>query len=61
MKSSWFTMISRRVAIVGYGCIKIGKYPDKSEASLTSDSDLSTNLPFYQELFNKVLIFSRIV
>jgi len=54
-------MISRRVAIVGYGCIKIGKYPDKSEASLTSDSDLSTNLPFYQELFNKVLIFSRIV
>ncbi len=30
-------MISRGVAIVGYGCIKVGKYPDESEANLASD------------------------
>ena len=30
-------MNSKRVAIVGHGCVKIGKYPDISEASLASD------------------------
>jgi acetyl-CoA C-acetyltransferase len=30
-------MITNRVAIVGYGCIQVGKYPDKSEVNLASD------------------------
>jgi acetyl-CoA C-acetyltransferase len=30
-------MMQRRVAVVGYGCMKVGKYPETSEDELTSD------------------------